>query len=155
MTLNVNGATHRQYVTVREDPRIDLPIEQRRRWTDQLLEIGDLYGALVAENEVIAPVNWRIEHYRNTDIAFDEQAATEIEETHRLYNELLNRVSSLYFQVSSWPGPMTADQETQWAYYQQMNGRLSPRKEALFATHLPQLNRWLAKEHRIEAGPAR
>ena len=100
----------------------------------------------------IQPVIWQIEKYRKENKKLDEKAATEIEETGRLYSELFSRVRSLYRQVSSWPGPLTTDQQSQWAYYQDMYENLISLKEDFNKKHLPRLNKKLAKEDRIATG---
>jgi hypothetical protein len=51
-----------------------------------------------------------------------------------------------------WPGPLTADQKSQWTYYQEVYQRIRPRKEEFHKRHLPRLNRKLAKEDRIQVG---
>ncbi|MEE2993698.1 MAG: hypothetical protein VX603_11055 [Gemmatimonadota bacterium] len=150
--LTVNGRTHSRTFTVDEDPRINLPVEQRRRWTDTLLEIADLYTLLAADNMGIQPVIWQIEKYRKENKKLDEKAATEIEETGRLYSELFSRVRSLYSHVSGWPGPLTTDQQSQWAYYQDMYESFISLKEDFNKKHLPRLNKKLAKEDRIATG---
>ena len=150
--LEVNGRSREKTFTVREDPRIDLPVEHRRKWTAILLEIGELYTGLVEDNEGIQPVIWHVDRYRKDGKKLDEKAAREIEETGRLYSELLSRVRSLYSQVMGWPGPLTADQKSQWTYYQEVYQRIRPRKEEFHKRHLPRLNRKLAKEDRIQVG---
>ena len=150
--LTVNGRSHQKTFTVREDPRIDLSVEHRRKWTDTLLEIGELYTSLVEDNEGIQPVMWQVEKFRRDGKKLDEKAAVEIQETDRLFSELLNRVLSLYRQIMGWPGPLTADQQSQWTYYREIYQQILPLKEVFHHRHLPRLNGKLPEEDRIQLG---
>ena len=51
----------------------------------------------------------------------------DLEEIVPLARELRSRLSRLYSQVSAWPAPLTADQESQLTYYTEWIVRLRPR----------------------------
>jgi photosystem II stability/assembly factor-like uncharacterized protein len=147
--LTLNGRIKEAHFSVREDPRITLPVESRRAWSATALEIAELYSLLVADNGAIQPALWYLEKYRRQGIGFDATAADEIEETGRIYSELLSRTRSLYNQILAWPGDLTADQKSQWRYYQETYRRISPSGEEYQNRMLPRLNRSLPEHLRI------
>ena len=147
--LIVNSHEYNRTFTVGEDPRIQLPVEQRPLWTETLLDIADLNQRLATDNQILQPSMWQIKKHRKENKKLDAKPAEKMKETGRLYSELFKRIRALYSQVSSWPGAVTADQQSQWLYYQTMCNRLIPLKDDFIRKQLPNLNKKLAKEDRI------
>ncbi len=130
--LMVNGKNYEQTFKVEDDPRLDIRIEDRREWTATLFEIAELYKAVLKEVNEIRPVQWKFDRMSAKEKSkVNEKILEEAKELDRMYDELLSRTRGLYRQVSGWIGKMTADQESQMAYYQEMLDKLAPRKEAV------------------------
>lgn len=101
--LEAGGAARTQTFRVKEDPRIETSFDERKEWTQNLLDIAELYRQSSQELE-----------------AWSEQEngeSSETEDRGRMLRELNSRIASLYYQVSSWTGRMTKDQQTQLGYF--------------------------------------
>jgi photosystem II stability/assembly factor-like uncharacterized protein len=96
--LAAAGKTVEQRVTVREDPRIDIPAAERKEWTDTLLAIADLYRAAAARVDTVPQA---------------ERTSA---------RELQTRLATLYSAVSGSTGPLTADQRSQLQYFSTLLG---------------------------------
>jgi photosystem II stability/assembly factor-like uncharacterized protein len=105
--LTVAGETSRRTMTVREDPRMDVPAADRRAWTETLLSIGDLFVRAAA-------VNATLTSSADLGTADDRRQA----------RELQNRLSRLYNEVGGYTGRPTADQRSQVEYFGQVVERL-------------------------------
>ena len=165
--LQADGRTFEQPVEVREDPRLEIPADERRAWTETLLEIGDLYRAAVAEAEMLHPLAARLEVSDDTariedapaqaaammptdsvaeeaaDVADPDPAAgeataadlpplsdadaAEVRAVNEDVAEVLSRIGRLYFDVSAWTGPLTANQRSQLEFYRTKVNELQPR----------------------------
>jgi len=153
--LTVNGQTYEQSVQVKDDPRVDIDIAARTDWTENLMAIGDLYEGIVDDMKEIMPAKQPIDTLRKQH-DLNEEALHEIDELARMYDELVSRTRSLYYDVSSWMGPLTGDQHAQMTYYKEMKGTLAARAERFVKEQLPRINKKLKKDERIEVDlPAR
>ncbi len=133
--LTVSGQAQEQRVEVREDPRLDVAPDTRRRWTATLLDLAGFYDEVTAEWNRLVPALERVRAQRDTTDV--EDAPAEIEETAELLGELHSRVGRLYFDVMGWTGPPTADQASRWEYYRRKLVELRPRVERLVEEHAP------------------
>ena len=153
--LTVNGTTFEQTFQVKDDPRVDIDIADRTDWTETLFDIGALYESIVEDMKGVMPVKHPIDTLRKKH-NLDAEALTEVDELARMYDELVSRTRSLYYDVSGWMGPMTGDQQAQMAYYTDMKEQLSARAQRFLSDYLPRINKKLKKEERIEVDqPAR
>ena len=153
--LRVGSNTYEQEFEVREDPRIDISVEQRRRWMETLFAIADAYKGMVTQVDAIGPVQKQIQKLSEGGAELDGAAVEESRELNRMIRELFGRTSRLYGQVGQWPGPMTQLQESQFDYYKKMQGRLGERLNRLISETVPRLNTQLSEEEKIETGSSR
>ena len=116
--LAVNGRTHEQKVTVREDPRLDVPPADRRLWTETLLSIADLLRQTVALNAQVA----------KAEAPRDPGDAAELR---RVGRELQTRIGTLYTNIGRWTGRPTADQMSQVKFYRQVLADLQAKTKTL------------------------
>ena len=153
--LTVKGQTYEQSFQVKDDPRVDIDMAIRTDWTETLFSIGELYEGIVADMKEIMPAKHPIDTLRKQR-DLDEEALTEIDELARMYDELVSRTRTLYFDVSDWMGPMTGDQHAQMTYYTEMKNTLATRAKRFVEEQLPRINRKLKKAERIDLDlPAR
>jgi len=108
------GKTLDQKVEVREDPRIDITLAERKVWTDAV----HTAAALARQ---FAPVNDRIQKLPGT--------GADVVDLKRQSRELVSRISGLYGAISRWTGAPTKDQMTRLAYYQTMAKELAARAQ--------------------------
>ncbi|MEE8586606.1 MAG: hypothetical protein V3T83_17325, partial [Acidobacteriota bacterium] len=148
--LTVGGRAWEQSFQVEEDPRLDIPIEIRRQWTETLREIAGLYRVARKLALQVHPVQEQVEKLPQGSV--DEAAAQQLKELDRMQRELFSRVRSLYGEAAGWTGPLTDLQQSQRAYYQTMQARLEQQVEAFWAETLPGLNEQLPEDQRIEVG---
>ena len=64
-------------------------------------------------------------------VTLDDATLSELEELNEDIAELHSRIGRLYFDASGWTGPLTADQRSQFRFYQQKLEELRPRVRAL------------------------
>ena len=118
-TVTVQSGTQsaRTTLEVREDPRIQVAPAVRAAWTQSLLEIA----ALRRDAQALAT--------RATTAARGATDANRaaLEERRRQSAELSARVNRLYGEVRGVVGPLTAQQQSQLAYYREMLGVLGAR----------------------------
>jgi photosystem II stability/assembly factor-like uncharacterized protein len=109
--LEAGAAVKTRTFRVKEDPRMEIPFDERKEWTLSLLDIAGLYRRASQALE-----------------AFSQKAGKEQnpeeEEKGRMLRELNSRIASLYYQVSSWTGRMTRDQQSQLEYFKEMLSQL-------------------------------
>lgn len=115
-TVTVQSGAHsaRTTLEVREDPRVQATPAVRAAWTQSLLEIA----ALRRDAQALAT--------RATAAARGATDANraQLEERRREGAELSARVNRLYGEVRGAVGPLTAQQQSQLAYYREMLGVL-------------------------------
>jgi hypothetical protein len=114
--LEADGTVSEGLLEVREDPRIDVAPEIRRQWTEDLLALGDLARDVAEGAQEIVEVKRRVDD----EATFAETLGDWAAELERQWNELRNRSRGLVREVEGWVGPMTGDQLSQKAYYQEM-----------------------------------
>lgn len=148
--LEVEGSTYTKGFRIVDDPRLDIDLAVRKAWTNSLFEIGDLYQRIVNDTKTVRPLFWKTEKLQEQKAWIHTAALAELTELNRMYDELLNRTTGLYREVSSWMGPMTADQHSQMEYYAAMQQQLSTRTEALINEQLPKWNKKLPKDNRFD-----
>ncbi len=138
-------------VIVREDPRIDVPQAVRAQWTADLLEIAALYAQANTLVEQLLPLARRLPPRKESPGAPPGSAAAreasqppdqpvltgrqlaDVSALVRQTDELLSRVGGLYGAVSSWVGPLTADQRSMRVYLADKATELAPAVDALVA----------------------
>lgn len=141
--LTVKGKSYEQQFRVIDDHRLDISIADRKAWSDNLMEIFGLYGELAEVNRKIRSIGNHVTKLENEKVKVPEKPFNEVKEINRMYRELFSRARGLYFSVSGWTGRMTADQESQFAYYKSMHEQLSPRMETMIKKTIPRLNKGL------------
>lgn len=107
--LVADGRTQEQRVVVRDDPRVTITATERAAWTAFHREVAALATTF-------APSADRLRAQTGSDAMTIDRK--------RQAQELLSRISTLYFAVTRWSGAPTADQRTQLAYYKQMANAL-------------------------------
>jgi photosystem II stability/assembly factor-like uncharacterized protein len=115
--LTAGSSTHDQVVRVKEDPRIDVDPLVRRRWTETLLEIGTMREAVQALAQEVGAVYRAVE---NGDRELAEDVEAKVRDLAREMSELTSRVARLQGSASGWVGPLSADQASQRAFFQEM-----------------------------------
>ncbi|GAB5527381.1 MAG: hypothetical protein Roseis2KO_52530 [Roseivirga sp.] len=147
--LTVNGDSYEKQFRVIDDHRLKISIADRKAWSDNLMEIFELYGELAEVNRKIRPIGNHATKLENEKVKVSEKAFNEVKEVTRMYRELFSRARGLYFGVSGWTGRMTADQESQFAYYKSMHQQLSGRLDTLMKTTIPRLNKSLKGKNKF------
>lgn len=104
--LVVGGKTLEQKVTVKDDPRIDATPADRKIWTDFQMQVA-------ATIRQWAPVNDTLQK-ANVDADLKRQG-----------RELTSRLSGLFGATGRWVGRPTADQQSEFAFYQEMVTKLT------------------------------
>jgi hypothetical protein len=119
--LTVDGQTQEQTVTVREDPRLDVPRAEREAWTEMLFAIGELY---------VEAGNMEYAVEQHVDDAADGESVDEATRTvQEQLDELTSRIARLYGDVADWTGEPTADQRARFDYYTEMAETLGERAD--------------------------
>jgi hypothetical protein len=125
--LEADGAVSEGLLNVQEDPRLDVDMEVRRQWTEDLLALGALARETAEGAGEIVEVNRKID----ADEAFKESLGEWASELQRQWNELRNRTRGLVREVEGWVVPMTGDQLSQKDFYQEMTDTLLRETRAL------------------------
>jgi len=112
--LTVDGATHEQALTVEEDPRLDVPADVRAKWTADLLALTALQAKA---QEGLDAADAVVEALEEGDGSASDADAAKARDLHREFRELRNRIRSLYREASSWVGPLTGDQTSEWGFF--------------------------------------
>jgi len=133
--LEAGGVIKTKTFRVNEDPRIQIAWDERREWTRSLLDIADLYRKSSKEIEDWA--EWKKKR-KKTPAEQESDENREIQELDRMLRELNARIASLYYQVSSWTGRMTKDQQAQLTYFNDKLTELKQRSIALSADKIRQ-----------------
>ncbi len=115
--LTAGDETMEQLVEVREDPRIEVDPAVRRRWTETLLDIGELRSGVQALAREIRETYRALEE-EETDLPSDDEAA--LGNLVREVTELMSRIARLEGSAQGWVGPLSSDQDSQRAFFRQM-----------------------------------
>jgi hypothetical protein len=108
--LVVGGKTIEQKVDVKDDPRIDATPADRRLWTDFQTQV-------MAAIRQFAPIADKVQKAPGND--------AQTADLKRQSRELLSRLSGLFGATSRWVGRPTADQQSEFAFCQQMIGKIA------------------------------
>jgi hypothetical protein len=103
--LRAGGRTHEKPLVVREDPRIDLPADERRAWRDAQRTAGELW-------------------LRAVKVAAALASSTASAEDRRLSADVRDRLRGLYGDIDDYTGRPTADQIAEMSYYRSVVERL-------------------------------
>lgn len=110
--LAANGKTLEQKVEVKEDPRLDVTLADRKIWTD--------FQILIAETiRQVAPINERAQKVA--------AGGADVNDLKRQLRELVSRLSGLYGDTGRWTGRPSADHQSRLKYYQEMAKTLADR----------------------------
>jgi hypothetical protein len=123
-------------IEVREDPRIAARVspEARAAWTAMLLEIGELRRDAQALSR---RAQQALRAARGSGEADEEAAEGDdappdaLEVLARELGELTSRIGRMEGEASSIVGPLTGDQTTQWAFFQEMYETLMGEAQAI------------------------
>ena len=108
--LAAAGRTFEQKVEVRDDPRIDAPAADRKLWADFQMQVA---GAI----RQFAPIADKVQKAP----AGDEQTT----DLKRQSRELLSRLSGLFTATGRWVGRPTAEQQSEFKFYQEMSAKIT------------------------------
>lgn len=147
--LTVNGDNYEQQFRVIDDHRLNISIADRKAWSDNLMEIFELYGELAEVNSKIRAMGNHVTKLENEKVKVPEKAFNEVKEVVRMYRELFSRTISLYSGVSGWTGRMTTDQELQFDYYKSMHEQLGTRLNTIVQNTIPRLNKSLKGKNKF------
>jgi photosystem II stability/assembly factor-like uncharacterized protein len=129
--LEGNGMVSEQEVEVREDPRLDIDPQVRSQWTADLLALGALSRSVVDDAGIWGEI---LEEVAGDSEAPDGLRAA-ARDLMRQWNELRTRTRRLRGEVEGWVGPLTGQQSSQRAFYQEMLETLRRETEALRVLH--------------------
>ncbi|MBY5950587.1 glycosyl hydrolase [Algoriphagus marincola] len=147
--LEVNGKSQEQKFQVSDDPRLNIPIDIRKEWTASQMKVLALYSEVAEDQTAITKLDDQLEKLEKEGISYDENTAAPLKEISRKYGELSRRIRSLYSEIGDYIGPWTADQKTQFDYYQSMKTKLREEQEDVIQNTVPKINRGLKKENRL------
>jgi hypothetical protein len=108
--LVAGGRTLEQKVEVKDDPRIDAPAADRKVWSDFQMQVA-------AAIRQFAPVADKVQKAPAGD-----EARTDLK---RQARELLSRLTRLYGETGRFVGRPTADQQSEFTFYQEMIAKLT------------------------------
>jgi photosystem II stability/assembly factor-like uncharacterized protein len=108
--LTVAGKTLEQKVEVRDDPRIDAPPADRKLWSDFQMQVA-------AAIRQFAPVADKVQKAPAGD--------AQMTDLKRQSRELLSRLSGLFGATGRWVGRPTAEQQSEFRFYQEMITKLT------------------------------
>ena len=108
--LAAAGRTFEQKVEVRDDPRIDAPAADRKLWADFQMQVA---GAI----RQFAPIADKVQKAP----AGDAQTT----DLKRQSRELLSRLSGLFTATGRWVGRPTAEQQSEFKFYQEMSAKIT------------------------------
>lgn len=131
--LTVNGKAYKQNFLVQEDPRIKIPVDERKEWTQTLLNIGRLHTEALQVKKAFDSGQARIHKLIEDGADIEEAAVNEMNELDRMINALIFRIRVLYGNASQWPGRLTVDQQSQKKYYEEMRRELGKRVQDLIS----------------------
>lgn len=147
--LTVNGKEMTQTFKVSDDPRLDVEIGVRKAWTASQFDVIELMKGISADMEGVTSIDRQLTKLKRDKVAYNEEAAKPFNELSRKYGELMSRTRSLYFGISGYIGPWTADQRAQFSYYKEMQSKLAREKAEVMKNTIPRINRGLKRANRI------
>ncbi len=125
--LEVGMRRLEQRVEVLEDPRIEVTAQARADWHQKVMSLAGTLRSFSVTADTIAKVKQHLDSLNDRQQSQNRDLKSEVDEIAPLVAELHSRLSSLYGQVSEWPAPFTADQQSQLEYFEAWIRRLEPR----------------------------
>lgn len=147
--LTVNGEEQIQKFRITDDPRLNIPLGVRKQWTASQWDIIELSQKIAADMKPVSDVARQMSKLDKEKISYNKETALPFTELNRKYRELQSRTRTLFFQVSGFIGPWTADQQSQFNYYSEMAVKLNTEKANVMKNTIPRINRGLKKDNRI------
>ena len=147
--LTLNGEEQIQKFKVSDDPRLNIELGVRKQWTASQWDILALSQKIATDMGPVSNIARQMGKLDKENISYNKEIAKPFSELNRKYRELQSRTRTLYFQVGSFIGPWTADQQSQFAYYTEMAEKLSTEKADVMKNTIPRINRGLKKDNRI------
>jgi len=108
VALTADGNEHTQRLAVHEDPRIVVAPSVRAAWTAIQMDMAAL--DLVLEG-----------HTKRLSALIQDHDSAKLRDLNREFRELRSRLRGLSGNVAGVVAPMTADQESLWAFVQEMS----------------------------------
>ena len=112
--LQAVGVESARRLSVREDPRIDAPVDVRSAWTATLLELAGARAQVASEGSRIEEA---LEGIAAEDVG---PRAAKLRDLRREFGELASRLARLTGAVEGVVGPLTQDQRSQREFYMEM-----------------------------------
>ncbi|MYA33525.1 MAG: hypothetical protein F4037_02525 [Gemmatimonadales bacterium] len=112
--LQAVGVESARRLSVREDPRIDAPVDVRSAWTTTLLELAEARARVASEGSRIEEA---LEGIAAEDVG---PRAAKLRDLRREFSELASRLARLTGAVEGVVGPLTQDQQSQREFYMEM-----------------------------------
>ncbi|MCY3699942.1 MAG: hypothetical protein OXH46_09960 [Gemmatimonadetes bacterium] len=112
--LQAVGVESARRLSVREDPRIDAPVDVRSAWTATLLELAEARARVASEGSRIEEA---LEGIAAEDVG---PRAAKLRDLRREFGELASRLARLTGAVEGVVGPLTQDQRSQREFYMEM-----------------------------------
>ena len=126
--LTAGGVTSEQVVRVKEDPRLDVDPLIRAQWTRTLQEIT---GTLVQAQDLARAAAQAARRLQAGEARAPGATVTKVQDLDREFGELVSRLSGLRNDAEDWVGPLTSDQASQKAFFEQMLGMLRGEWQAI------------------------
>ncbi|MEP7343942.1 MAG: hypothetical protein ABI877_01685 [Gemmatimonadaceae bacterium] len=125
--LTVSEKSYDRRFEVREDPRVTIAPPERKRWTDAIDSIADLYRSSAAVADSARAERLRLEKSESAD----PQRLAEVKDIAETAAELVQRIAALYGNVLRVTEPPTTDQRSQMGYFPSVLTTLQLRWRAL------------------------
>ncbi len=116
---------------VRDDPRIDIDDATRAAWHGTVMDIAGMVSAHQERTDALRDVERAVGELDDAARGRHTAIIDDLREVLPLADELERRLRRLYGSLMGWPGPITADERSQIAYFQGWIARLAPRIDAI------------------------
>jgi hypothetical protein len=137
--LTVGEQSYETAITVRDDPRIDVADGDRTAWHRAVVSLGMILQSYLATADRVLELDARVDSLPEADRAGRTDLVSELDKLVPLVTELRSRLQRLYGQVSDWPRPFTADEQSQQEYFEEWIQRLEPRMARVLDVTLPEV----------------
>ena len=125
-----------QRVEVLEDPRIQVTEQARADWHRKVMSLAGTLRSFLVTADTVAEIKQHLDSLDDGQQSRNRDLKSEVDEIAPLVAELRSRLTSLYGEVSEWPTPFTADQQSQQEYFEGWIRRLEPRVRRVMETEL-------------------
>ena len=136
--LTTGGVTQERPLTVRNDPRIDVPPGELVAWHDLMVGVGDLIRRTAPLSDSLAAFKRRVDSLPEAAQRRNRQLAQELGDIAPKFIELKNRQIRLYRELDGWRGQPTSDQMSELTYYRTALTRYEPRVRKALLTRVRQ-----------------